>query len=144
MINIRINDANEFFKWCLFRYLHDVHHNPRRTTKANKYFVKILNFKDIKLPVKIRDIHKIEKAISIAISVFRIGNKEKYPAYVLKTCFKENALIYHWWEKKAKGTIFLWKTVMRFVWSYFSPWKKKFLLLLFTSFLCKINLLKLL
>ena len=29
-------------------------YNPRRTRKANKYFVKKFHFKDIKLPIKIR------------------------------------------------------------------------------------------
>ena len=34
-------------------------HNLRRTTKADKDFVKRLDFKDIKFPVKIRGIDKI-------------------------------------------------------------------------------------
>ena len=33
--------------------------NPARITKADKEFVKKLDFKDIKFLVKIRDIHKI-------------------------------------------------------------------------------------
>ena len=59
---------------------------------------KILDFKDIKLPVKVRDIRKIEKKkkkIPIAISVFGFGNKEKYPVYVLKNLFKKNMFIYY-------------------------------------------------
>ena len=35
--------------------------NPARITKADKNFVKRLDFRDIKIPVKTRDIHKIEK-----------------------------------------------------------------------------------
>ena len=54
MVNTQNNDANEFFKWCLFRYLHPVDHNPRRITKGDKDFVEILDFKDIKIPIKIR------------------------------------------------------------------------------------------
>ena len=36
-------------------------HKPRRITKANKDFAKRLDFNDIKVSVKIRGIHKIEK-----------------------------------------------------------------------------------
>ena len=46
---------------CLVRFLNTADHIPRRTTKADKYFAKRFDFKDIKLQVKIRDIHKIEK-----------------------------------------------------------------------------------
>ena len=45
---------------CLVRFLNS-NQIPRRTTKADKYFGKRLDFKDIKLQVKIRDIHKIKK-----------------------------------------------------------------------------------
>ena len=36
-------------------------HNPRRITKSDKDFAKRLDFKNIKFPVKIKDIHKITK-----------------------------------------------------------------------------------
>ena len=36
-------------------------HNPRKITKADKDFAKKLAFKDIKLPVKVRGIHIIQK-----------------------------------------------------------------------------------
>ena len=39
-------------------------------TKADRYFVKKLDFENIEFPIKIRDIHKIEKKNSIGISVF--------------------------------------------------------------------------
>ena len=61
LANIQNIDDNECFKWCLVRYLHPADHNPRRITKANKDFAKKLDFKDIKFPVKIRDIQVIEK-----------------------------------------------------------------------------------
>ena len=47
---------------------------------------KELHFKDIKVLVKIRDVHKIEKKNFIAISVFGYQNKEKYSVYVSKEC----------------------------------------------------------
>ena len=35
------------------------------------------SFKDIKFPIKIRDIHKVEEKYCISISVFAYENKEK-------------------------------------------------------------------
>ena len=61
MVNIQNIDDNECFKWCLVKYLHPADHHPARITKADKNFAKELDFKDKKFPVKIRDIHKIEK-----------------------------------------------------------------------------------
>ena len=84
MINIQNIDDNQCFKWCIVRYVHPADHDPRRITKADKDFAKKLDFKDIKFPVKIRAIHKIEEKYSIGISVFGYENKEKYPIYVSK------------------------------------------------------------
>ena len=47
------------------------------------------DFKDIKFPVKIRDIHKIEKKKSISVSIFGYKNKEKHPIHVSKKCWEE-------------------------------------------------------
>ena len=89
MINIQNIDDNECFKWCFVRYLNPADHHPERTTKADKDFAKRLYFKDIKLPVKIRNIHKSKKKNFIGISVFDYENKEKHPIYVLKNCCEE-------------------------------------------------------
>ena len=48
-----------------------------------------LDFKDIKFPIKIRDIHKTEKKNYIGISAFGYENKEKHPIYVSKKCYDE-------------------------------------------------------
>ena len=61
LTNIQNNDGNDFLKWCLVRYLNPADHNPRIITKTDKDFAKILDFKDIKFLVEIRDIHKLEK-----------------------------------------------------------------------------------
>ena len=63
-INIQNTDDNECFKWSLVRYVNPANHYPVRITKADKYLAKRLDFKDIKLPVEIRYIHKFEKKIS--------------------------------------------------------------------------------
>ena len=62
---------------------------PARITKADKEFAKKLDFKDIKFPVKLRDIHKIEKKNSMGISGFGYENKEKHPTYISKRCCEE-------------------------------------------------------
>ena len=61
LINTQNIGANECFKWCLVRYLNPAEHNPRRITKFDKELARVLDFKDIKFPVKIREIHEIEK-----------------------------------------------------------------------------------
>ena len=82
MIVIQNTDDNECFKWCLVRYLNLADHNPKRIARADKDFAKRLDFKDIKFPVKTRDIHKIgEKKNFIGISVFGCENEVKYPVY---------------------------------------------------------------
>ena len=87
MINIQNINDNECFEWCLVRYLNPADHHPARITKAYKNFAKTLDFKDIKFPVKTRNIHKIEKNNSIGISVFGYENKVKY-----RICIAKNML----------------------------------------------------
>ena len=89
LIYIQNIDDNECFKWSLVRHLNTIDHNPARITKADTDFAKTLYFKDIKFPVKIRDIHKIGKKNSIGISNFGYENKEKHPIYVSKKCYEE-------------------------------------------------------
>ena len=61
LINIQNINDNECFKWSIVRYLNPANHHPARITKGDKDFAKKIDFKDVKYPVKIRDIHKIEK-----------------------------------------------------------------------------------
>ena len=67
---------------------------------------KKLDFKDIKFPVKTRDIHRIEKKI-ISISVFGYENKEKYPIYVSKKCCEEKHIDLLLIGEGEKNTMFL-------------------------------------
>ena len=77
----------------MIRHLNPADHNPRRITKADKDFANKLDFKDIKFPVKIRDIDKIEKKNSIGISVFGYENKKKYQNNVVKKKYADLLLI---------------------------------------------------
>ena len=89
LISIQNTDDNECFKWCLVRYLNPADHHPARITKADKDFVKRFDFKDIKFPVKTRDIHKIEERNSVGISIFGYQNKVKYPVHIPKKCCED-------------------------------------------------------
>ena len=73
----------------MVRYLNPTNHHPARITKADKDFSKRLEFKEINFPVKITDIHKLEKNNVMGISVFGYENKEKHPIYVSKECCEE-------------------------------------------------------
>ena len=95
-------DNNECFKWRLVRYLNPTDHYPERIIKGGKDFAKKLYFKDIKLPVKVRDVHKIEKKNSIGVSVFGDENKEKRSIYVSKKCCEETHVDLLLIEEKGK------------------------------------------
>ena len=58
--------------------------NPAIITKADKDFSKRFDFKDIKIPVKTRDIEKTEKKKSISISVFFHNNRGKKSTLCIK------------------------------------------------------------
>ena len=111
-INAQDTADNECFKSCLVRFLNATDHNQRRTAKTDKDFSKRLDFKNIKFPVKIRGIHKIEKKNFIGISVSGFLNKEKYPIYLSTKLRKEehvdvfsvNMLLV---EDKERKTMFL-------------------------------------
>ena len=75
-------------------YLHPAYHHPGRIRKVGRLFGDELYFVDIKFPLKIRDICKIDKKNSLAIIVLGYENKEKYPISVLKNALKKNMVIY--------------------------------------------------
>ena len=85
--------------------------------KIEKLFEDELDVEDIKCPVKIKDIHKIEINNSIGISVFVYESKGKYSLYVSRNTSKES-------------TIFLLKILklscMMVILSYFASWTKAF------------------
>ena len=93
LISIQNIDDNEWFRWCLFRYLNPADHNPARITKADIDFVQKLDFKDINLLVKVSDIHKIEKSYFINISAL-VKIKKNIQSMYQKNV-KKNKLIYY-------------------------------------------------
>ena len=93
MINIQNIDDNECFKRSTVRYLNLTDRNPARITETDKEFAKKPDLKDIRFPVKIRNIHKIEKKNSIDISV--LGMKIKKKSMYQKNVVKKNMFIYY-------------------------------------------------
>ena len=69
-INIRNTDGNERSKKCLITYLNSTGHHSGRIQKIDNDFARKLDFKDIKLPFKVRNIQQIEKKSCISISIF--------------------------------------------------------------------------
>ena len=96
LISIQNIDGNECLKCCLVRSVNLAGHNRIRITRADKDFARKLEFKDIKLLLKTRDIHKNEKKKKkkkiIGISIFDYENKKRYPIYVSKKCSEENPI----------------------------------------------------
>ena len=135
MTNIQSTDDNECFKWCLVRHLNPADRNRARITKNDQDFAKNLDFKDKKLPVKTRDILKIEKKNSIDISVFGYENKVKYPIYAYTRCCEEknvDLLLIGEGEKKHNLLI---KNFNTFMYDHtLHRGRKQFLLFLFAIF----------
>ena len=69
MIDIRNVSDKGCLNWSLVRYLHAADHNPGKISKVDKDFPIKLHFKDMTIPFKVRDIHKIEKNNTIGIIV---------------------------------------------------------------------------
>ena len=88
MINIQKIDDNESFKWCLDKFLHLANYHPAKIGKVDKDLARKRHFENIKLPVKIRDIHKIKKIkITSALGFLIMKIREN-----IKPMFKTNAL----------------------------------------------------
>ena len=95
LINIQNIDDYEYFNWRLFRYVNLADHNPGRITKADKDFTKRVDFKDIKFPVKISYIHKIEKNNCISIRVLVIKIRKNIQSMYQNNVVLKNMLTYY-------------------------------------------------
>ena len=67
MINIQSIGDNKCFKWCLVRYLHPAYHHPAIIRKVDKLFGDKLDIENIELPVKTKDIHKIDNRSLVSL-----------------------------------------------------------------------------
>ena len=77
-------------------YLNPTDHSPRKITQADKDFAMRLDFKDIKFPVKVRDIPKTEKKNrNPSTLVFLVMKIRKNIQFMYqKSVVKKNMLIY--------------------------------------------------
>ena len=85
----------------MVRYLNPAYHNPGRITKiiritkSDKYFVKGIDFADIIIPGKIRDIYKSKTRVpsTLGFSVMKI--KKDIQSICQKNVAKKNMLTYY-------------------------------------------------
>ena len=73
----------------MVRYLHPADNHSVRNKDVEKLYGDKLDFEDIKLSVKFRDIHQIERKKPIDISVSDYENKKKYPISVSQNCCED-------------------------------------------------------
>ena len=66
-------------KLYLVRHSHPVDNNLAKIRKTDKKIGKKPDFKDIKFPVKVRDIHERDIKKYIGINVYGFENKQKFP-----------------------------------------------------------------
>ena len=102
----------------MVRYLNPADCNPARITKADKEFVKKLDLKGTNVPVKIREIHKIEKKNCTGICYFGYENKEKHPIYVSKKCCEEKHVYLLLIDEEGKRHYVLIKNVNTFMYDH--------------------------
>ena len=109
MINIQNIDNNKCFKWCLVRYLHSADCNPPIITKADKDFTEKLDCKNIKFPVKTRDINKAEekKRILSALVHSVIKIRKNIQSMFQKYAVKRNMLIYYYLFKISRKSKYI-------------------------------------
>ena len=69
--------------------------NYKRIIKAAKYFAKRVDFKDIKFPVKTRDIHKIENKNPSASAFLVMALRKNIQFMYHKNYVKKNMLTYY-------------------------------------------------
>ena len=81
-INLK-NKDNERFKWCHIRVINPTNSHPQRINKQDQEIAKILDYRGINFPMKVRDYEMIEERFNIIVNVFGYENKI-FPLYVPK------------------------------------------------------------
>ena len=81
LINLK-NEDNKCFLWSHVRHLNPQKKDPQRIKNVDKEFAKKLDYSNVKFPVSLKDINKIEKQNQINISVFGYESKRLFPLRV--------------------------------------------------------------
>ena len=88
-INLK-NEDNECFRWCHIRYLNPQEKDPQRIKKADRRYIKNLNYEGIDFPLSKKDYDKVEKQNRIRINVFCYNDKrESFPIHLSKEKFED-------------------------------------------------------
>ena len=95
LINIQNTDEDECFKWCLVRHRNLASHHPTRITKNDYEFARRLDFKDIKISVKIRDIQKIENKILLVLMFLAMKTRKNIQSKYQNNVVKKEIVIYY-------------------------------------------------
>ena len=98
--------------------------SPSKNYKSWKRFCKQLNFKYIKLLVKIRDVHKTQKKSSIGISFFGIEIEKSIQSMHPKMLWRKTCWFNQLIWKTEKNTMFFPKVSK--LSSFIRSWKKYF------------------
>ena len=91
------NEDNKCFLWCHIRHLNPLQKNPQSITKADREYVKRLDYTGVTFPVTIKDIDRIEKQNQINVNVFGWqsgkgtgGKGMAYPIRISKAKFPDH------------------------------------------------------
>ena len=91
------NTDNKCFLWCHIRHLNPLQKNPQSITKADREYVKRLDYTGVTFPVTIKDIDRIEKQNQINVNVFGWqsgkgtgGKGMAYPIRISKAKFPDH------------------------------------------------------
>ena len=115
LINFQNIGDIDSLKWCLVNYLNYANHHPGRIRKISRKLC--FDFQDIKFPVKLIDIHKLEKEILLA-SVFLVMKIEKNSqSTFLKILLKEMSKKLLFIEKEGQSPFVLIKNFNTFMYS---------------------------
>ena len=86
IINMKNDDDDECFKWCVTRALNPVEANPERITGLLREQAAALNWNGIEFPVAVKEnvYSKFEKNNNIRLNVFGYEEENVYPLYLSK------------------------------------------------------------
>ena len=73
------NEDDECFRWCHIRHLNPQKKYPQRIKKADRRYIKKLDYSNIIFPVSEKQYIKIEKQNSIRINVFGYEEGQPFP-----------------------------------------------------------------
>ena len=92
--NNQNTDDNKCLKWCFARYLNLADHNAAIIRKQDKDLARKLDFKDIRFPANVRDIHITEKKI-VSVLEFLVMRIKKNSQSTFQKIFLRGMLTYY-------------------------------------------------